>query len=225
MASETKTQSTQGGSQQQTGAQSAQMQGTPAGGRRHELPPLPYAMDALQPHMSAETLQFHYGKHHRTYVDKLNELIAGTPYADMPLEEIIRSAKGPVFNNAAQAWNHSFFWQCLSPQGGGTPKGQIARDIDAAFGSFDKFKDEFTKAAVGHFASGWAWLTRDGSGKLRIETLPNADTPVARSDKPVMTCDLWEHAYYIDYRNARPEFLKAFWNIVNWEFAEQNLRG
>jgi len=225
MASETKTRSTKTESQQKERAQSGQVQGTDTGGRGHELPPLPYAMDALQPHMSAETLQFHYGKHHRTYVDKLNELIPGTEYADMALEDIIRKAKGPVFNNAAQIWNHSFFWQCLSPHGGGAPKGQIAHDIDAAFGSFDKFKDEFTKAAVGHFASGWAWLIREGSGKLRIETLPNADTPVMRGDRAVLTCDLWEHAYYIDYRNARPEFMKAFWNLVNWEFAEKNLRG
>jgi superoxide dismutase, Fe-Mn family len=192
---------------------------------RHTLPPLPYALDALEPHMSAETLQFHHGKHHKTYVDKLNELIAGTEHADKSLEEIIRSSKGPIFNNAAQIWNHTFFWHCLSPQGGGKPKGEIASAIDKAFGSFDAFKDEFTKAAVGHFASGWAWLTRDAAGGLKIETLPNAETPVMRNDPPVLTCDLWEHAYYIDYRNARPEFLKAFWNIVNWEFAEKNLKG
>ena len=203
------------------GGSSTQTQGI----RKHELPPLPYGIDALAPHMSAETLQFHHGKHHKTYVDKLNELIAGTEYQDKSLEEIIRSAKGPIFNNAAQTWNHTFFWNCLSPQGGGKPKGELARAIDKSFGSLDAFKDEFTKASVGHFASGWAWLTRDASGGLKIQTLPNADTPVMRSDRAVLTCDLWEHAYYIDYRNARPEFLKAFWNIVNWEFADRNLAG
>ena len=192
------------------------------GTRRHELPPLPYALDALEPHMSAETLQFHHGKHHKTYVDKLNELIGGTEYANKDLEEIIRSAKGPIFNNAAQIWNHTFFWNCLSPEGGGKPKGALAAAIDKSFGSFDGFKDEFTKASVGHFASGWAWLTRDGSGGLKIEALPNAETPVMRKDRVVLTCDLWEHAYYIDYRNARPEFLKAFWKIVNWEFADKS---
>jgi Fe-Mn family superoxide dismutase len=195
------------------------------GGRKHELPPLPYALDALQPHMSAETLQFHHGKHHKAYVDKLNELIAGTEHAGKSLEEIIRSAKGPIFNNAAQTWNHTFFWNCLSPEGGGKPKGGLASAIDKSFGSFDAFKDEFTKASVGHFASGWAWLTRDASGGLKIETLPNAETPVMRSAPALLTCDLWEHAYYIDYRNARPDFLKAFWNIVNWEFAGKNYGG
>jgi Fe-Mn family superoxide dismutase len=203
----------------------AELQGTATKAPRHVLPPLPYAQNALEPHMSAETLQFHHGKHHKTYVDKLNELIVGTEHADKSLEEIIRSAKGPIFNNAAQTWNHTFFWNCLSPEGGGKPKGEIARAIDQSFGSFDAFKDEFTKASIAHFASGWAWLTRDASGKLKVETLPNADTPVMRNDKTVLTCDLWEHAYYIDYRNARPEFMKAFWNLVNWEFAEKNLRG
>ena len=151
------------------------------GSRRHELPPLPYALDALAPHMSAETLQFHHGKHHKTYVDKLNELIAGTEHEGKTLEEIIRTAKGPIFNNAAQTWNHTFFWNCLSPEGGGKPKGELASAIDKSFGSFDAFKDEFTKAAIAHFASGWAWLTRDASGGLKIETLPNADTPVMRN--------------------------------------------
>jgi Fe-Mn family superoxide dismutase len=193
-------------------------QGPLQGSRRHELPPLPYALDALEPHMSAETLQFHHGKHHKAYVDKLNELIAGTEHADKPLEEIIRSSKGPLFNNAAQAWNHAFFWKCLSPEGGGKPKGALTSAIDKSFGSFDAFKDEFTKASVAHFGSGWAWLTRDASGGLKIETLANAETPVMRNDRAVLTCDLWEHAYYIDYRNARPEFMKAFWNLVNWEY-------
>jgi Fe-Mn family superoxide dismutase len=206
-------------------AKEGDLKGSATTAPRHTLPPLPYALDALQPHMSAETLQFHHGKHHKAYVDKLNELIAGTEHADKSLEEIIRSSKGPIFNNAAQIWNHTFFWNCLSPQGGGKPKGEIARAIDQAFGSFDAFKDEFTKAATGHFASGWAWLTRDAAGGLKIETLPNAETPVMRNDRVVLTCDLWEHAYYIDYRNARPEFMKAFWNIVNWEFAEKNLKG
>ena len=191
-------------------------------GKKFELPPLPYARDALQPHMSAETLEYHHGKHHKTYVDKLNELIAGTHYADMDLVEIIRSSKDKIFNNAAQTWNHTFFWYCLSPDGGGKPKDTLAKAIDASFGSFDAFKEKFTAAAVDQFGSGWAWLVRDANGGLSIEATSNADTPIARKNTPLLTCDVWEHAYYIDYRNARPEFLKAYWNIVNWEFASRN---
>ena len=191
---------------------------------QHQLPPLPYALDALAPHISRETLEFHYGKHHKTYVDKLNELIKGKPQEQMTLEEIVRNSAGPIFNNAAQAWNHSFFWQCMSPDGG-SPQGDFARAIDASFGSLEKFKDEFSAAAIGVFGSGWTWLTTDASGKLAIKSTQNADTPIADSGIPLLTCDVWEHAYYIDYRNARPQFVKAFWNVVNWQFAARNFEG
>jgi Fe-Mn family superoxide dismutase len=205
--------------------QAAPMQGSARGPREHTLPPLPYPVNALEPHMSAETLEFHHGKHHKTYVTKLNELIKGTPFENLELNEIVRTSDGKIFNNAAQAWNHAFFWNCLSPQGGGQPKGEIAKAIDQSFGSFDAFKDQFTKAAADHFASGWAWLSRGDGGKLKIETKGNAGTPIADGATPILTCDLWEHAYYIDYRNERPKFLKAFWEIANWEFAERNLKG
>ena len=189
---------------------------------QHQLPPLPYLLDALEPHVSRETMEFHYGKHHRTYVEKLNELIKGTEYENMALEEIIRKAHGPVFNNAAQTWNHTFFWNSLSPEGEGKPEGALAGAIKSIFGSFDAFKDNFTKAATEHFGSGWAWLVLDSSGALAIETLSDAGTPLTSGAVPLLTCDLWEHAYYIDYRNARPEFLKAYWKIANWEFASRN---
>jgi Fe-Mn family superoxide dismutase len=192
--------------------------------QEHKLPPLPYALDALEPHMSAETLEFHDGKHHKTYVTKLNELVKGTQYEGMDLEEIVRTSKDAVFNNAAQTWNHTFFWNSLSPEGGGKPKGRLAKAIDGSFGSFDVFKDEFTSAATEHFGSGWAWLVQNDAGGLWIHTTANADTPIVAADTPLITCDVWEHAYYIDYRNERPKFLKAFWKIVNWEFAERNLR-
>jgi len=175
--------------------------------------------------MSAETLDYHHGKHHKTYVDKLNKLIAGTQYAQMELEDIIRSADGPIFNNAAQTWNHTFFWNCLSPEGTGKPEGQLARAIDSSFGSFDAFKDKFTSAAVDLFGSGWAWLVRDPGGQVSIVTTSNADTPVAKDKKAILTCDVWEHAYYIDYRNVRPDFLKAFWSLANWRFAAANFEG
>jgi Fe-Mn family superoxide dismutase len=190
----------------------------------HTLAPLPYALDALEPHMSAETLEYHYWKHHKTYVTKLNELIKGTRFEGLALEEIVRTSHDAIFNNAAQTWNHTFFWQSLSPQGGGEPVGELAKAIDKTFGSFDAFKDKFTKAATEHFASGWAWLVQNEAGELRIETTGNAGTPIASEGTPLLTCDLWEHAYYIDYRNERPKFLKAFWNIANWDFAEANLR-
>jgi Fe-Mn family superoxide dismutase len=192
---------------------------------QHQLPPLPYALDALEPHMSAETLQFHHGKHHKTYVDKVNQLIAGTHYETLSLEEIVRDSQDALFNNAAQAWNHTFFWNCLSPAGGGKPRGALAQAIDTSFGSFDAFKDKFTASAIEVFGSGWAWLVQDGTGALSIEKTANADTPIAHNGKPLLTCDVWEHAYYIDYRNARPEFLKAYWNIVNWQFAMRNFEG
>jgi superoxide dismutase, Fe-Mn family len=187
---------------------------------KHELPPLPYPMEALEPHMSRETLEFHHGKHHRAYVTKLNELIQGTEFADSPLETIVKKASGPIFNNGAQAWNHEFFWNCLAPRAGGTPKGELARAVDAAFGSFDALKKKFNEAGVGRFGSGWVWLCADGEGKLSVASTANADNPMREGKTPVLTCDVWEHAYYIDYRNARPDFLNAFWNLVNWPFVE-----
>jgi len=202
------------------------LQGSSASGgqQHHQLPPLPYPINALEPHMSAETLQFHHGKHHKAYVEKLNKLIAGTQYEQKPLEEIVRSSQGPVFNNAAQTWNHTFFWNCLMPQAGGQPRGKLAQAIDASFGSFDAFKDKFTQTAVDLFGSGWTWLVQEQGGKLAIVPTSNADTPIARGVQPLLTCDVWEHAYYIDYRNARPDFLKAFWNLANWEFASSKLK-
>jgi superoxide dismutase, Fe-Mn family len=191
-----------------------------------ELPPLPYAKDALQPHMSAETLDFHHGKHHKAYVDKLKSLLEGKPEANKSLEEIIMGApEGPVFNNAAQVWNHTFFWNSMKPQGGGAPTGELAQAITRDFGSFDKFKEEFVNAAVGRFGSGWAWLVGD-AGKLKIVSTANADLPMKHNQKALITCDVWEHAYYIDYRNARQKFVEVFLaSLANWDFAAQNLRG
>lgn len=189
---------------------------------KHELRPLPYAPDALEPHLSRETLEFHHGKHHRTYVTKLNELIQGGPFERASLEEIVRRADGAVFNNAAQVWNHDFYWDSLSPSGGGEPKGEVARAIASGFGSFADFKDKFSKAAEGRFGSGWAWLIRGADGSLEVSSTSNADTPLRAGKVALLTCDVWEHAYYIDYRNARPDYVKAFWNLVNWEFVERN---
>lgn len=190
---------------------------------KHELPPLPYAMDALEPHMSRETLEYHYGKHHQTYVNNLNNLIAGTEFENMPLEEIVRKSSGAIFNNAAQVWNHTFFWNCLSPNGGGEPTGALAEAINKSFGSFENFKKEFTDKTVAIFGSGWSWLVKKADGSLEIRQTANAHTPLEDdSVKTVLTCDIWEHAYYIDYRNVRPKFLEAYWNIVNWDFASQN---
>ena len=189
-----------------------------------ELPALPYAQNALQPHISAETLEFHYGKHHKTYVDKLNGLVDGTDLAGKSLEEVVRASQGPVFNNAAQVWNHTFYWHCLSPNGGGEAKGAAARAIDSAFGSFAAFKEQFTNSAVNNFGSGWTWLVKGADGKLAIVNTGNAATPL--TDKgvvPLLTVDVWEHAYYIDYRNARPKYMDAFWALVNWDFVNANL--
>ncbi|WGL17688.1 Fe-Mn family superoxide dismutase [Microbulbifer bruguierae] len=189
----------------------------------HVLPELPYAMDALQPHISQETLEYHYGKHHKTYVDKLNGLLDGTPEAEKSLEDVIKSSSGGVFNNAAQIWNHTFYWNCLSPNGGGEATGAVADAITAAFGSFDKFKEEFTNSAVNNFGSGWTWLVKKADGSVAIVNTSNAETPLTDSSvTPLLTCDVWEHAYYIDYRNARPKYMEAFWALVNWEFANQN---
>jgi Fe-Mn family superoxide dismutase len=190
---------------------------------QHQLPDLPYAADALQPHISAETLDFHHGKHHRAYVTKLNELIAGTEHEDLPLEEVIRRASGATFNNAAQTWNHSFYWNCLSPTGGGAPTGKIAEAIAARWGSFDEFKQEFTQSAATNFGSGWTWLVKNEQGDLEIANTSNAGNPLTDGKTPILTVDVWEHAYYIDYRNARPKYLEAYWQLANWEFANRNL--
>lgn len=194
---------------------------------KHELPQLPYALDALAPHVSKETLEFHHGKHHKAYVDKLNALIEGTEFADMPLEDIIRKAKGGLFNQAAQVWNHTFYWNSMSPNGGGKPSGELADAIDKAFGSFDDFKKKFIETSVGNFASGWGWLVKKSDGSVDIVQTDDADTPIAHADKgtPLFTCDVWEHAYYIDYRNARPKYLEAWFDLVNWEFAAKNFKG
>jgi len=190
-----------------------------------ELPPLPYEQNALEPHISAETLEYHYGKHHKTYVDKLNGLVGGTDMENKSLEEVVKAAEGGVFNNAAQIWNHTFYWHCLSPSGGGAPSGKLGEAIDAAFGSFDKFKEEFTNSAVNNFGSGWTWLVQKGDGSVAIVNTSNAGTPLTDdSVTPLLTVDVWEHAYYIDYRNARPKYMEAFWNLVNWEFAASNMK-
>lgn len=189
------------------------------------LPPLPYAKDALAPVISAETLEYHYGKHHQAYVDNLNKLIAGNEYENLSLEQIIRKTAqpGPVFNNAAQVWNHTFYWNCLKPKGGGEPTGKLADAINKAFGSFANFKTEFSKMATTQFGSGWAWLVRKPDGSLGVAQTSNAITPLTSGDKPLLTCDVWEHAYYIDYRNARPKYVESFWSLVNWDFAAQSL--
>ena len=189
-----------------------------------ELPPLPYARDALAPTISAETLDYHYGKHHQAYVTNLNKQIEGTEFEKMDLESIIKKASGGMFNNAAQVWNHTFYWNCMSPNGGGEPTGKLADLINQAFGDFNKFKDEFSKIAIGTFGSGWAWLVQRADGGLALVSTSNAATPITGDDTPLLTCDVWEHAYYIDYRNARPKYVEAFWNLVNWEFAASQLR-
>ena len=188
----------------------------------HTLPALPYAIDALAPHISQETLEYHYGKHHQTYVTNLNNLIKGTEFEELPLEEIVKKSSGGIFNNSAQVWNHTFYWNSLTP-GGKAVSGALADAINAKWGSFDKFKEEFTKSAVGNFGSGWTWLVQKADGSVDIVNTSNAHTPLASDDKALLTCDVWEHAYYIDYRNARAKFLEAFWNVANWEFANQNM--
>ncbi|KTD69511.1 MULTISPECIES: superoxide dismutase [Fe] [Legionella] len=188
------------------------------------LPELPYAKNALEPHISSETLEYHYGKHHQAYVTNLNKLIPGTEFESMSLEEIIKEAKGGIFNNAAQVWNHTFYWHCLSPNGGGEPKGKLGEAINKHFGSFDEFKNQFTQTAITTFGSGWAWLVQDGSGALKIISTSNAGTPMTEGVTALLTCDVWEHAYYIDYRNARPDYVSAFWKLVNWDFVASNLK-
>lgn len=187
-----------------------------------ELPALPYAKDALAPHISAETIEYHYGKHHQTYVTNLNNLVPGTEFEGLSLEDIIKKSSGGIFNNAAQVWNHTFYWNSLSPNGGGAPTGGLANAIDRTFGSFDKFKEEFTKCAVTTFGSGWAWLVKNANGSLELVSTSNAGCPLTAGQTPILTCDVWEHAYYIDFRNLRPKYLEAFWALVNWEFASAN---
>ncbi len=189
-----------------------------------ELPPLPYARDALAPTISAETLDYHYGKHHQAYVTNLNKQIEGTEFDKMDLESIIKKASGGMFNNAAQVWNHTFYWNCMSPDGGGEPTGKLADLINQAFGDFSTFKDEFTKTSTGTFGSGWGWLVQRADGSLALVSTSNAATPMTGNDTPLLTCDVWEHAYYIDYRNARPKYVEAFWQLVNWEFVARQLR-
>ncbi len=191
-----------------------------------ELPPLPYDRSALEPHISAETVDYHYGKHQRAYVERLNELVAGTELAEAPLEDIVRKAQGAVFNNAAQAWNHAFYWRCLKPAaagGGGAPAGELAAAIERAFGDFDAFRQRFDALALKTFGSGWTWLVRRADGGLALASTSNAATPLTGSDAPLLACDVWEHAYYIDYRNARAKYLEAFWHLVDWDFVASNL--
>jgi Fe-Mn family superoxide dismutase len=190
----------------------------------HQLPALPFSLDALAPFISKETLDYHYGKHHAAYVANLNKLIPGTEFENLSLEEIVKKAPaGGIFNNAAQIFNHTFYWHCLAPKKGGVPSGAVQEVVEEGFGSFGKFKEMFTAAAVTQFGSGWAWLVKDDNGKLTIEAMSNAGTPLKDNKKPLLVCDVWEHAYYIDYRNNRAGYVDAFWNLVNWDFVEQNL--
>ncbi len=188
-----------------------------------ELPPLPYDRTALEPHISAETIDFHYGKHHQTYVTNLNNLVKGTDFENADLETIVRKSSGGMFNNAAQVWNHTFYWNGLKPGGGGEPSGRLAELINKTWGSFAAFKEEFTKTAIGTFGSGWAWLVQRPDGSLGLASTSNAATPLTGEDTPLLTIDVWEHAYYIDYRNARPKYIEAFWSLVNWEFVASRL--
>jgi len=194
-----------------------------------ELPPLPYDRTALEPHISGETLDYHYGKHHKAYVDNLNKLIEGTEFADMPLEDIIRKSQGGMFNNAAQVWNHTFYWNCMKPAsganaGGGEPGGKLMEAITKAFGDFASFKEQFSDNAVKTFGSGWGWLVQRPDGSVALVSTSNAATPLTGEDTALLTCDVWEHAYYIDYRNARPKYVESFWNLVNWDFVASNMK-
>jgi len=189
----------------------------------HQLPDLPFGPNDLEPFISAETLEYHHGKHHKAYVDNLNKLTAGTPQENASLEDLIKTADGGVFNNAAQVWNHTFYWNCLKAGGGASPSAGFEAKLAEAFGSFDEFKSKFNQAAVGQFGSGWAWLVKNHDGSLEITTSANAENPIRNGQTPLLTCDVWEHAYYVDFRNARPKYLEDFWGWVNWEFVESNL--
>ena len=188
------------------------------------LPELPYNKNALAPHISEETLNYHYGKHHLAYVNKLNPLIENSSFAKASLEDMIKESKGAIFNNAAQVWNHTFYWNSLSPQGGGAPSKEVSDILVNSFGSVENFKEQFTTCALGQFGSGWAWLVKTLEDKIEILSTGNAENPLQQGNIPLLTCDVWEHAYYIDYRNARPTYLKAFWEIVNWNFINKNIQ-
>jgi Fe-Mn family superoxide dismutase len=187
-----------------------------------ELPPLPYEKNALEPHISAETIEYHYGKHHQAYVTNLNKLLPGSGFENNSLEEVIKKSSGAIFNNAAQVWNHTFYWHCLSPNGGGEPKGELASAIIKTFGSFVDFQEKFTQVAISTFGSGWAWLVTNQQGNLDIISTSNAGIPMTDNKKALLTCDVWEHAYYIDYRNVRPKYVESFWKLVNWQFVSEN---
>jgi Fe-Mn family superoxide dismutase len=187
-----------------------------------ELPALPYEQSALEPHISAETVEYHYGKHHQSYVTKLNDAINGTDLESKSLEDIIKTSEGGIFNNAAQIWNHTFYWHSLSPNGGGKPSGELAEAINAQWGDYGEFVIDFSAKAAGNFGSGWTWLVKTEEGKLKIINTDDAGCPLTTAHTPLLTCDVWEHAYYIDYRNARPKYVEAFFNLVNWDFAEKN---
>ncbi len=188
-----------------------------------ELPKLPYALDALAPHISKETLEYHYGRHHHAYATKLNALIVGTEFEHATtLEEIITRASGPIFNNAAQVWNHTFYWHCMKPNGGGEPSGALAKALEAKFGSVAAFKDKFIETSINQFASGWGWLAKNAQGELEIFSTSNAGTPMTEGKTALLTCDVWEHAYYIDTRNDRPKYVNNFWQLVNWDFVAEN---
>ena len=188
------------------------------------LPDLPFSKDALKPYISPETLEFHHGKHHRSYVNKLNDLVRDSQWEKKSLEEIIEGAEGGIFHNGAQVWNHTFYWSCLRAPGAGDPPGPLADALKKHFGDVKRFEEAFSKAAATHFGSGWAWLVQEPGGELRVISTRNADNPLREGKTPLLTCDVWEHAYYIDYRNARPQYIEAFWNLVNWDFVAENLR-
>ncbi len=189
-----------------------------------ELPELPYSLDALAPNISRETLEYHHGKHHQTYVNTLNDMIEGTEFADMELEDIIRKSSGKMFNQAGQVWNHTMYFNCMTPDGGKQPEGRLGELIERDFGDFDRFVDEFSKASVSQFGSGWGWLVQKPDGKLAVTSTSNAETPLTGSDTPLLVCDVWEHAYYIDYRNARPKYVDAFFELVNWDYVASRLK-
>lgn len=187
-----------------------------------ELPDLPYEKNALEPYISQETLEYHHGKHHAAYVNKLNDLVKGTEFESMSLDDVVKKSEGGIFNNAAQHWNHSFYWKCMAPKSGEQPTGDLLAAINEAFGSFDEFKQQFTQAGLTRFGSGWAWLVKDSDGKLAICSSANADNPLTEGKTPIFTCDVWEHAYYIDTRNSRPQYMENFWQVANWDFAMEN---
>lgn len=190
----------------------------------HKLPELPYAKNALLPFISVETLEIHHGKHHNAYVTNLNKLIVGTEFENLTLEEIVKKSSGGIFNNAAQVWNHSFYWKCLRAPGGAGPSGALLEAINKSFGSFDAFKEKFSQCAITTFGSGWAWLVKNADGSLVLESTSNAGTPFQQGKKAILTCDVWEHAYYIDKKNVRPDYVKDFWNLVNWDFVAANFK-